>query len=47
MISFRYKKNNRKNYTYKIIYNTTDGIHWDKDTTLKYVDMMLDYSKDL
>lgn len=40
-------KNNRKNYTYKIIYNTTDGIHWDKDTTLKYVDMMLDYSKNL
>lgn len=40
-------KNNRKNYTYKIIYNTTDGIHWDKDTTSKYVDMMLDYSKNL
>lgn len=39
--------NNRKNYTYKIIYNTTDGIHWDKDTTSKYVDMMLDYSKNL
>lgn len=42
-----YTKNNRKNYTYKIIYNTTDGIHWDKDTTSKYVDMMLDYSKNL
>ena len=39
--------NNRKNFTYKIIYNTTDGIHWDKDTTSKYVDMMLDYSKNL
>ena len=39
--------NNQKNFTYKIIYNTTDGVHWDKDTTIKYVDMMLDYSKNL
>lgn len=39
--------NNRKNFTYKIIYNTTDGVHWDKDTTSRYVDMMLEYSKNL
>lgn len=27
-------------YSYKMSYNTTDGIHWDKNTTIKYVDMM-------
>ena len=36
-----------KNFSYKITYNTTDGVHWDKDTTNRYVNMMLDYSKDL
>lgn len=37
----------QKNFNYKINYNTTDGIHWDKDTTKKYVDMMLNYSNEL
>ena len=36
-----------KNYSYKMEYNTTDGVHWDKETTKKYVDLMLDYSGDL
>ena len=39
--------NNKKNFSYKIIYNTTDGVHWDKDTTNTYVDMMLNLSGDL
>lgn len=39
--------NNKKNFSYKIIYNTTDGVHWDKDTTNTYVDMMLNYSGNL
>lgn len=39
--------NNKQNFTYKIIYNTTDGVHWDKDTTIRYVDMMLNYSGNL
>lgn len=38
---------NKKNFSYKIIYNTTDGVHWDKDTTNTYVDMMLNYSGNL
>lgn len=39
--------NSPKNFSYKITYNTTDGVHWDKDTTNRYVNMMLDYSNDL
>ena len=39
--------NHPNNYSYKITYNTTDGVHWDKDTTNRYVNMMLDYSQDL
>lgn len=39
--------NHPNNYSYKIPYNTTDGVHWDKDTTNRYVNMMLDYSQDL
>mgnify|MGYP003328355715 CR=1 FL=1 len=39
--------NSQKNFTYKTIYNTTDGVHWDKETTINYVDMMLNYSGNL
>ena len=34
-------------YTFKINYNTTDGMHWDSDTTNTYVNMMLNYSGEL
>ena len=30
------------NYSYNVTYNTTDGIHWDKDTTIYYVNLMFD-----
>ena len=33
-----------KNFTYKITYNTIDGVHWDKETTNTYVNMMLNHS---
>lgn len=36
--------NNGKNFSFKTTYNTTDGIHWDEETTINYVDMMLKYS---
>ncbi|MBE6159502.1 MAG: hypothetical protein E7157_00425 [Lactobacillales bacterium] len=36
-----------KNYSFKMDYNTTDGVHWNSATTNKYVDMMLNYSNDL
>ena len=39
--------NEQKNFSYKITYNTTDGIHWDSPTTQTYVNMMLRYSGDL
>lgn len=41
------KGGNQQNYSYKISYNTTDGIHWDSTTTHNYVDMMLGYTNDL
>ena len=34
-------------YTFKINYNTTDGMHWDSDTTNTYVNMMLNYYGEL
>ena len=37
----------KKEFNFKSTYNTTDGIHWDKETTKKYVDMMLNYSEEL
>lgn len=37
----------KKEFNFKSTYNTTDGIHWDKETTKKYVDMMLNYSEAL
>lgn len=37
----------QKEFNFKSNYNTTDGIHWDKETTKKYVDMMLNYSEEL
>lgn len=37
----------QKEFNFKSTYNTTDGIHWDKETTKKYVDMMLNYSEEL
>lgn len=36
-----------KNYSYKITYNTTDGVHWDDKTTNEYVGMMLYHSGEL
>ena len=36
-----------KNYSYKISYNTSDGIHWDEETTKIYVDMMFNLTNDL
>lgn len=36
-----------KNYSYKITYNTTDGVHWDDKTTNEYVSMMLYHSGEL
>ncbi len=32
------------NYSYKETYNTTDGVHWDESTTIKWVDRMINYS---
>lgn len=37
----------QKEFSFKSNYNTTDGIHWDKETTKKYVNMMLNYSEEL
>ena len=39
--------NNKQNFSYKITYNTEDGIHWDSATTKNYVNMMFDYTNDL
>lgn len=41
------KDGSQQNFSYKISYNTTDGIHWDSTTTHNYVDMMLGYTNDL
>lgn len=41
------KDGSQQNFSYKISYNTTDGIHWDSTTTHNYVDMMLGYINDL
>lgn len=37
----------KKNFSYKMTYNTTDGVHWDEATTKKYIDLMLGYTNDL
>lgn len=29
------------NFSYKVTYNTTDGVHWNKATTIYYVNLML------
>ena len=39
--------NNGTNYSYKVTYNTVDGIHWDSSTTDYYVNLMLNYSNEL
>lgn len=36
-----------KNFSFNITYNTTDGVHWDADTTKRYIKLMFDYSNDL
>jgi hypothetical protein len=36
-----------KNYSYKITYNTDDGVHWDETTTKMYVKLMLDKISEL
>ena len=35
------KHGKKVNFSYKITYNTTDGMHWDSNTTRTYVDIML------
>lgn len=39
--------NDKKNFSFKITYNTTDGMHWDSSTTVTYVNMMLGYTGEL
>lgn len=41
------KQGKKVNFSYKITYNTTDGMHWDSNTTNTYVNMMLDYINEL
>ena len=36
-----------KNYTYKITYDTSDGVHWNSPTTQMYVNMMFNLTNDL
>ena len=36
-----------RNYPYKIDYNTKDSIHWDENTTKKYMTIMLESNQDL
>lgn len=36
-----------KNYSYRITYNTTDGVHWNKSSTLDYTKRMFNTSGDL
>ena len=37
-------KNTASNYSYKVDYCTTDGVHWDQYTTIDWVNRMLNYS---
>ena len=37
-------KNTATNYSYKVDYCTTDGVHWDQYTTIDWVNRMLNYS---
>ena len=39
--------NENKNYSYRITYNTTDGVHWDKNSTIDYTKRMFNTSGDL
>ena len=41
------KQGKKENFSYKITYNTTDGMHWDSNTTNTYVNMMLGYVNEL
>ena len=41
------KQGKKVNFSYKITYNTTDGMHWDSNTTNAYVNMMLGYISEL
>ena len=41
------KQGKKVNFSYKITYNTTDGMHWDSSTTNTYVNMMLGYINEL
>ena len=41
------KQGKKVNFSYKITYNTTDGMHWDSNTTNTYVNMMLGYINEL
>jgi len=41
------KHGKKVNFSYKITYNTTDGVHWDSNTTRTYVDIMLGYISEL
>ena len=36
-----------KNYSYRITYNTTDGVHWNKNSTIDYTKRMFNTSGDL
>lgn len=40
-------KGENKNYSYRMPYNTTDGVHWNPDTAKKYTRMMLDAASTL
>ena len=41
------KQGKKVNFSYKITYNTTDGMHWDSNTTNTYVNMLLGYINEL
>lgn len=41
------KQGQKVNFSYKITYNTADGMHWDSSTTNTYVNMMLGYINEL
>lgn len=47
LIKIMNTNNEKKNFSYKVEYNTDDGIHWVPKTTDMYVDLMLNYSGDL
>ena len=41
------KQGKKVNFSYKITYNTTDGMHWNSNTTNTYVNMLLGYINEL